>query len=136
MSQFRISFLFFNFRFSSPYNAFLSPTHGGFIKPPLEALGTNGLCAGVLQNVQSIGSAFNNLQILTSEQRADILVVTEDWESYDENKAYQVNGYNLVSSYCCERGEHRGCAIYCTNRIVCVHLPTSEFEKLFERANK
>lgn len=65
------------------------------------------------QNLQSIGTSFNKLEVLIAQENCDVVAVTEHWRSEGELEYYKLGGFNLVSSFCRDSGRHGGTAIYC-----------------------
>lgn len=54
----------------------------------------------------------STLQHIVDDYEADFLAVTEHWKTYEQLKHYRLLGYNLVSSYCRNYGEHGGSALF------------------------
>lgn len=72
------------------------------------------------QNIRSILSSLNMLEKFASDERADIVTLTEHSRSRDELNDIYLGGFRLVSGFCRDTGEHGGSAIYWRNLLVCM----------------
>ena len=64
------------------------------------------------QNVQSIKSKVQRLEIILTKLDSDIVLITEHWESTDQLTTIPIQGYNLCASFCRPLKKHGGVAIY------------------------
>lgn len=67
--------------------------------------------------MQSIGNALPQLTALASDTNSNIIGITEHWKCDEEIKAYVIPGYELISYFCRNKGQHGGCALYCSSNF-------------------
>lgn len=71
------------------------------------------LVSMIHQNLRSLGNSVDMLQVLlNSNKDCHFLCVTEHWKSSLQLESYRLLGYELISSYCRNEGEHGGSAVY------------------------
>lgn len=71
------------------------------------------------QNVQCLSNKVAVLEFELYNRLIDIVCITEHWQSYDSISAMNLDGYNLVTSFCRQKSIHGGSAIYVANK----HMP-------------
>ncbi|KAL3269320.1 hypothetical protein HHI36_008392, partial [Cryptolaemus montrouzieri] len=89
----------------------------------------------VHQILQVVGNVLNKLELLAYDQNADVVAVSEHWRSLEELSCYKLDGYELVSTFYREHGEHGGTAIYGREDYVCTErldLSSLSVPKVFE----
>lgn len=63
-------------------------------------------------NVQSIGGKIDELELTLNKLGCDICCISEHWKTKDELGVLGIQNYILAASYCREKLEHGGTAIY------------------------
>lgn len=65
------------------------------------------------QNVQSIGNCIEELNSLLNDHiECCFLFITEHWKTAQQLEMHKIQGFNLISCYCRNDGEHGGSAVY------------------------
>lgn len=67
------------------------------------------------QNVGSLGNCRDQLEDLLERYSVGILCLTEHWMSNTRVKMQAIRGFQLVSSFCREVGQHGGAAVFSRN---------------------
>ena len=74
------------------------------------------------QNIQCITNKIQQLDIFLSDHNADVLLLSEHWQSDDQIDLINLQNFNLCASFNRQKQKHGGVAIFCRNNIKIKHL--------------
>lgn len=80
--------------------------------------------------MQSIGNCTERLNNYLSENKCNVVTVSEHWKSIEQLEAHKLTGFKLATAFCRNQGCHGGVAIYC-QKMLCSRI-RNDINKLSE----